>query len=227
MIAEGPPYVLYGSSGHARGIREMFRLDVVAFIDDVIGDGDATIAGIPIVSFATWERAHREVPCLMTVGDPRHRRAMAERITAAGGTFGTLNTGLYLADSVTVGEGSIVVPPVYAGSSTTIGRHVQVMPMVTIGHDCAIGDYVSLCPSASVSGNVVIEDEVFVGVGATILNGTARRPLRIGRGAQIAAGAVVTKSVAANAKVAGNPARPLRELAAESRVARGGKDSHA
>ena len=52
---------------------------------------------------------------------------------------------------------------------------------------------------------VVIEDGVHVGVGATILPG-----VRIGEGAMVGAGSVVTRSVEPYTVVAGNPARFLR-----------------
>ena len=52
---------------------------------------------------------------------------------------------------------------------------------------------------------VVIEDDVWVGTRAIILHGTT-----IGRGAIVAAGSVVTKSVPPYAIVGGNPARILR-----------------
>lgn len=52
---------------------------------------------------------------------------------------------------------------------------------------------------------VVIEDDVWVGTRAIILAGVT-----IGRGAVVAAGAVVTKSVPPYAIVGGNPARILR-----------------
>ena len=54
-------------------------------------------------------------------------------------------------------------------------------------------------------GNIVVEDDVWIGYGATILSG-----VHIGRGAVIAAGAVVTKDVDAYAIVGGIPARILR-----------------
>lgn len=57
---------------------------------------------------------------------------------------------------------------------------------------------------------VVIEDDVWIGLGATILKG-----VRVGRGAVVEAGSVVTRDVPAGARVAGNPARALGLAAAE------------
>ena len=56
-----------------------------------------------------------------------------------------------------------------------------------------------------VSRAVVLEDEVWVGPNAMILKGVT-----VGRGAIIEAGAVVTRDVAAGARVIGNPAQPVR-----------------
>ncbi|MEK7152824.1 MAG: acyltransferase, partial [Patescibacteria group bacterium] len=49
-----------------------------------------------------------------------------------------------------------------------------------------------------------IEDGVALGSNVTILPG-----IRIGKGAMVGAGAVVTKDVAAGSIVAGNPAKPM------------------
>ena len=51
---------------------------------------------------------------------------------------------------------------------------------------------------------VVIEDDVWIGYNATILKG-----VRIGTGAIVAPGAVVTSDVEAWAEVSGNPARKV------------------
>jgi virginiamycin A acetyltransferase len=58
---------------------------------------------------------------------------------------------------------------------------------------------------ASAAGSIVVEDEVWIGFGATILSN-----VRIGKGAVIAAGSVVTKDVPPYATVGGVPARTLR-----------------
>ncbi|NUQ39504.1 MAG: hypothetical protein HUU23_17315 [Caldilineales bacterium] len=51
-------------------------------------------------------------------------------------------------------------------------------------------------------GDIVIEDDVWLGVGAIVLDGVT-----IGRGAVIGAGAVVTESIPAYAIAVGAPAR--------------------
>ncbi|MFA5455701.1 MAG: hypothetical protein WC272_10325 [Sulfurimonas sp.] len=51
-----------------------------------------------------------------------------------------------------------------------------------------------------------IEDHVYIGTGAIIHQGKPNKPLKIGKGAVIAAGTVVTKSVPDGMTVFGNPA---------------------
>lgn len=54
---------------------------------------------------------------------------------------------------------------------------------------------------------IVIEDDVWLGASAVITDG-----VRIGRGAVVAAGAVVTKDVPPHTVVAGVPARPIKKI---------------
>jgi acetyltransferase-like isoleucine patch superfamily enzyme len=63
---------------------------------------------------------------------------------------------------------------------------------------------------AQIAKDVVIEDYVWIGQGAMILPGVT-----IGRGAVVGARAVVSKSVAPGAVVAGNPAIPLLKTRSE------------
>jgi acetyltransferase-like isoleucine patch superfamily enzyme len=69
-------------------------------------------------------------------------------------------------------------------------------------------------PQEGAHAPVIIEDDVFVGTQALILKG-----VRIGRGAVVGAGAVVTRDVPAGAVVAGNPARVVGT--AQGRAPRG------
>ncbi len=55
------------------------------------------------------------------------------------------------------------------------------------------------------NGPIIIEDEVWIGFGATILSG-----VKIGKGAIIAAGSIVTKDVPPYAIMGGNPAKLIK-----------------
>ena len=91
------------------------------------------------------------------------------------------------------------------GDSVAFGHGVLVM---TTTHD--IGPPTRRAgPSRSLP--VVIEDGVWIGSRAIVLPG-----VRIGAGAVVAAGAVVTRDVPAHTVVAGVPARPIRELPADA-----------
>jgi len=54
---------------------------------------------------------------------------------------------------------------------------------------------------------VIVEDNVLVGANAVVLEG-----VRIGKGAVVAAGAIVTEDVAPGVVVAGSPARVIKEV---------------
>jgi acetyltransferase-like isoleucine patch superfamily enzyme len=56
-----------------------------------------------------------------------------------------------------------------------------------------------------VHADIVVGEDVFLGARVTVLPGVT-----IGRGAAVGAGSVVTKDVAAETVVAGNPARVIR-----------------
>ncbi len=109
--------------------------------------------------------------------------------------------------------------PLTIGESTFInyGCSISAHTGVSIGRKCLIGNYVLIMDNdyhdtsdhskPGVSKPIVIEDNVWIGARAIILKG-----VRVGRGAVIAAGAVVTKDVLPRTMVGGVPASLIRQL---------------
>ena len=103
----------------------------------------------------------------------------------------------------------------YRGLGIVIHRQAFIGDRVTVGPKAPIGG------RAGIPGAPHIEDDVLIGSGAQILG-----PIRIGRGAQIGANAVVLTDVPAGATAVGIPARiiqrPHRQGSDDAPSARGG-----
>ena len=93
-----------------------------------------------------------------------------------------------------IGEGT---RPLRIGNNVSIAGEVRIY---TMQHDVDSADF------REVGAPVVIEDYVVIGTRVTILPG-----VKIGKGAVVASGAVVTKNVAPYAMVGGVPAAFIRE----------------
>lgn len=124
-------------------------------------------------------------------------------------------------------KSTTVLPPLYIdyGKSVTIGKRCFIQQCctffgrggITIGDDVFIGPKVNLITinhdpnpenrSATYGRPIVIEDKVWIGINTTILPG-----VKIGYGAIIGAGSVVTRDVPAMSIVAGNPARIIKQI---------------
>jgi len=213
-------FALVGAGGFGREVMPTAReailqahrgqtVDIV-FIDDGSLPG-TKINGIRVASEAEFLALEADTKIFnIAIADYAIRQRVAERFTKAGCSPFTIRaSNSVVLDHNQIGEGAILCSFAMVTSNARIGRYFHANIYSYVAHDCEIGDYVTFAPGAKCNGNVVIEDYAYIGTGAILRHGLRSAPLRIGRGAVIGMGAVVTKNVAPFTTVVGNPARVL------------------
>ncbi|MGJ0506234.1 MAG: acetyltransferase [Methylocystis sp.] len=182
----------------------------LVFVETTPTSGNA-VNGYRVMSEEDFFRAEdKDKQFNIAIADSRVRQAIAERFIKVGVQpvdVHSLQARFY--DANKIGEGSIICAGSIVTSNAIIGRFFHCNIQSYVAHDCVVGDFVTFAPRVACNGNVVIEDHAYIGTGAVIKEGMKKRPLRIGKGAIVGMGAVVTKDVPAGETWVGNPARPL------------------
>jgi sugar O-acyltransferase (sialic acid O-acetyltransferase NeuD family) len=139
------------------------------------------------------------------LGNPKLRKELCNRFEKLGGQLtSVIDQSITKGNYVKIEQGCTLMAGLKVSNGVKFEKGVLAYYDVVVTHDVEIGNFVELSPGCKLLGHVKVEDEVQVGAGAIILP-----KLKIGNGAIIGAGAVVTKNVRPNTVVVGNPAKEL------------------
>ena len=148
----------------------------------------------------------------VAVGSGGDRESMVAKVGAYAKPLTIASPQTIILHGNTIGAGSIFCPYTMVTSNSEIGKFFQCNIYSYVAHDCVIGDFVTFAPGVRCNGRVHIEDYAYIGTNAVIREGSPGKPLRIGKGAVVGMGAVVTKDVPAGSTVVGNPARLMVKI---------------
>jgi 2,3,4,5-tetrahydropyridine-2-carboxylate N-succinyltransferase/tetrahydrodipicolinate N-acetyltransferase len=124
-----------------------------------------------------------------------------------------IEPGAIIREHVTIGDhadimmGAVINIGAVIGDGSMIDMNVVLGGRAMVGKNCHIGagSVLAGVVEPPCANPVVIEDDVLVGANAVVLEG-----VRVGKGAVVAAGAIVIEDVPENAVVAGIPAKLIK-----------------
>jgi sugar O-acyltransferase (sialic acid O-acetyltransferase NeuD family) len=215
-----PLYGIYGASGCGRSIMPVARWQMQAhgvdpgrlvFVDDA--PSEQSVNGHAVMTYDEFlDKSASSHSIAIAIADGKVRESLAVKCAADNVSPWAIRAeNVIVMDDVEIGEGSLLSPFVTITSNVRIGRYFHGNLYSYVEHDCRVGDFVTFAPGVKCNGRVVVGDHAYIGSGAILRQGKPASPLRIGRGAVIGMGAVVTRDVADGVTVVGNPARPMAE----------------
>lgn len=182
------------------------RWDEIVFLDDHAPQRE--VNGVPVWSFEEWKQARRDGDAAVVAsGEPRIRRALAEKLLSCGGKMETLlHPDFYCSAFNAIGAGSVITEGNVFADNITVGNGVVVNLRCIVGHNAQLGDFSTLSPGCIVSGDVTIGAGTYIGTGAVI-----RDEVKIGKNCIIGMGSLVTGDIPDNVVAYGSPCRVVRE----------------
>lgn len=211
-------YAVYGASGCGRSLMPVAREYLkqqntpseIYFIDDSVIE-EENINGHKAISYEKFKSLKVEnKKILIAIANSKIREAISDKIKKDHiELWSVFSSHSIIMDNVEIDQGCAISPFVTVGSNVKIGINFHANLYSYIEHDCVIGNYVTFAPGVKCNGNVHIDDHAYIGAGAIIKQGTPNKPLKIGKGAVIGMGAIVTKDIPAGETVVGNPAKKL------------------
>jgi sugar O-acyltransferase (sialic acid O-acetyltransferase NeuD family) len=176
------------------------------FVDDTPELLGTAVLGLDVLApvAALSGIAHDAV--IVAFGDNEGRRAITERLLAAGERLATaIHPRACIAPSASIGEGSMISAGAVISPRAIIGRGVIVNTKASIDHDTVVEDFAHVSAGATVGARCRIGAESLIALGATVISGAT-----VGERTIVGSGAAVVADIPDDVVAFGVPARIMR-----------------
>lgn len=144
---------------------------------------------------------------LLTMGDNAIRMEVARKLRNKGGQVPSLlHPTAVISRFAQIKEGVCISAFSYIQADSLIDQDTIILSGVNISHNNTIGKGCFIAGGATLGAYTTVGDGVFIGQGALTVSSKVKN---IGDNAYIGAGSLVTKSIQANDRVAGRPAKSI------------------
>jgi sugar O-acyltransferase (sialic acid O-acetyltransferase NeuD family) len=180
------------------------RYQVIGFIDDNPEKQRGTCLGHAVMGrHALLE--HPKAHVLAVPGSPATYRARRSAIEGLGVEAERFTSLIHPRASVSplarIGRNVLLMAGVVITSDAVIGDHVCILPNTVVHHDVVVEDWSLVGANVTLTGGVRLGANSYVGSGSNLMPGVC-----VGEGALVGLGSNVLRDVAADSRVAGNPA---------------------
>jgi sugar O-acyltransferase (sialic acid O-acetyltransferase NeuD family) len=179
--------------------------DIKGFIDDNPQSLDGFENYPPLLSKIDDYRIEEDDVFVCSVGDPKAKRTICQKLKARGATFKSIiSNKAYVSQNVEIGEGCIIAEFAMVCPDVVIGANTLILNFALIGHDCKIGKYCRIDTHCTMVGGTELEEAVLVHTSSVI-----NHNVKVGEGAMVGACSFVIMNVKPGTTVFGNPARKI------------------
>lgn len=199
---------IVGAGPQGRIVQDILRMggtESIEFVDEDRALWGRAIAGATVIGGLgrLMETGASGAGVIVALGNPITRMRLIRQLQQAGiKVMNAIHPRAIVMPSVELGAGVVIHPGAVVNTGARLGDGVIVNTGAIVEHDSVLEAGVCISPGAQTGGRVEAGTNAFLGSGCIILK---RR--KIGAGAVVAAGSLVTRDVLAGTLVMGSPAR--------------------
>ena len=199
--------IILGAGGHAKVVADILlitKVKIIGFLDDNRDTWGKNLLGLPILGDIVRYDEFAPSGLVIGVGSNTARRDIVQRLGGIADELWltAIHPTAVVADSATIGHGTVVAANAVINPDSVVGDHVIINTAATVDHDCTVGNYAHIAPGAHLAGSVSVGEGTLIGIGVCSVPGCA-----VGKWSIVGAGSTIVRSIPDHVTAKNTPAR--------------------